>query len=95
MYSEPEKVVRQAIQFLVTARSGLGIPAKLPVGLLAHAIFVYSAMQVSLASAPNGFYGLLTSLETPGRVGRYRITSVSFSMSRKRARMLAVQHSAT
>jgi hypothetical protein len=64
MYSEPEKVGRQAIQFLVTARSGLGIPAKLLVGLPAHAIFVYSAMQVSLASAPSGFYGLLTSLET-------------------------------
>ena len=62
MYSEPEKVVLQAIQFLVTVRSGM--PAKLPLGLPANATFVYSAMQLALAYAPPGFHGLLNSLET-------------------------------
>ena len=37
MYSEPEKIVLQAIQFLVTVRSGM--PAKLPPGLPANATF--------------------------------------------------------
>ena len=62
MYSEPEKIVLQAIQFLVTVRSGM--PAKLPPGLPANATYVYSSMQLALAYAPSGFHGLLTSLET-------------------------------
>jgi hypothetical protein len=61
-FSEAEQIVNQAIQFLVTIRSGL--PVKLPVGLSPSATFVYSAMQHALVKAPFGFHGLLNSLET-------------------------------
>jgi hypothetical protein len=61
-FSEAERIVNQAIQFLVSIR--LGLPVKLPVGLSPSATFVYSAMQHALVNAPYGFRGLLTSLET-------------------------------
>jgi hypothetical protein len=60
-YSEAEQVVNQALKFLVTVRSGMH--AKLPVGILPNAAFVYSSMQLALVSAPNGFHGFLTSME--------------------------------
>ena len=57
-FSVAERVVNQALQFLVTVRSGMH--AKLPVGILPNASFVYSSMQLALVSAPSGFFGFLT-----------------------------------
>ena len=60
-FSAAERVVNQAIQFLVTVRSG--IHTKLPDGISSRDAYVYSAMQLALVSAPSGFHGFLTSLE--------------------------------
>jgi hypothetical protein len=60
-FSEAERVVNQAIHFLVTVRSGMH--TKLPVGISSRDSFVYSSMQLALVSAPRGFYGFLTSME--------------------------------
>ena len=60
-FSGAERVVNQAIHFLVTVRSGMH--TKLPVGISSRDSFVYSSMQLALVSAPRGFYGFLTSME--------------------------------
>jgi hypothetical protein len=60
-FSAAERVVNQAIQFLVSVRSG--IHTKLPDGISSRDAYVYSAMQLALVSAPSGFHGFLTSLE--------------------------------
>ena len=61
-HSDAEKIVLQALQFLLCARSGL--PKRLPEDLPANAAHVYSAMQLLLVTAPSGFYGLIVTMET-------------------------------
>ncbi len=60
-FSAAEKVVNQALKFLVGVRSGM--QTRLPDGILPSAAFVYSSMQLALVSAPNGFHGFLISME--------------------------------
>ena len=61
-HSDTERIVLQALQYLLCARSGL--PKRLPEDLQANAAHVYAAMQFSLATAPSGFYGLIVTMET-------------------------------
>ena len=60
-FSAAQRVVNQALQFLVTVRSGLH--AKLPVGISPRDSYVYSAMHLALVSTPSGFHGFLSSIE--------------------------------
>ena len=61
-HSDAERIVLEALQYLLCARSGLS--KRLPEDLQPHAAHVYSAMQLSLANAPSGFYGLIVTMET-------------------------------
>ena len=60
-FSEPEHVVNQALQFLVSVRSGM--QTSLPDAISSRDSYVYSSMKLALVSAPSGFHGFLTSME--------------------------------